>query len=187
MKKKDKQYIELLKKGDRQVLSEIYSSYFDACYSWVRKNFSADKEDFNDVFQDAVIALYEAAVDHKLDDVSCSLKTYLFAVCRNLLMKKMRLQKNIDMKVEEVAVHFRDWVDESDESQEKIALMKEEVNTMGEPCRSILTHFYYHNLDLEEIKEKMDYPNANVVKVQKSRCLKYLREKMQKAWSRTLN
>ncbi len=188
MNRADKQYIELLKNGDRKVLSEIYSNCYDSCLIWVQKHFRANKDDFEDIFQEAVIILYEAAIDDKLEAVTCTMKTYLFAICRNLLFNKMKLQRKADEKVEEVTIYSREWIEANNiDNKEQIALMKKEVEAMGEPCKGILTQFYYHNSKLDEIRQQMDYPNSNVVKVQKSRCLKYLREKLQVAWNEILS
>ncbi len=63
-----------------------------------------------------------------------------------------------------------------EESEEYLALPNEaEINqaieNLGEPCRTILLHYYFHQLSLERIAEQLHYANANVAKQQKFRCV----------------
>jgi len=51
---------------------------------------------------------------------------------------------------------------------------------MKEPCKSILKYYYYENLSMERIADVMNYKNADTVKSQKLRCMKYLEESLQK-------
>jgi RNA polymerase sigma factor (sigma-70 family) len=49
---------------------------------------------------------------------------------------------------------------------------------LGEKCKEVLTLFYYRGLTIEEIAAFLNYNNKDVVKSQKSRCLKSLKDKM---------
>ena len=51
---------------------------------------------------------------------------------------------------------------------------------MEEPCKSILKYYYYENFSMNKIAEAMKYKNANTVKSQKLRCMKYLEESLEK-------
>ncbi len=44
------------------------------------------------------------------------------------------------------------------------------IDTLGEPCRSLLIGFYYEKLSMEELANKLNYKNENVAKQQKLRC-----------------
>ena len=50
-------------------------------------------------------------------------------------------------------------------------------NLLGEKCQEILNLFYYKSLTIDEIVQVQGYENKNVVKSQKSRCLKSLKER----------
>lgn len=150
---------------------------------WMKNHFDADTPKLEDVYQDSMIALYEAARDRKLDSLSCSLKTYLFAICRNQMLRQFKLQKRQDEKVDEVAVYQREWLEPDEDNMEKVEQVKVAILRTDEPCKSILTLFYYEGMNIDQIAEALGYPNKNVVKVQKSRCLGYLKEKIWKTRS----
>ena len=46
------------------------------------------------------------------------------------------------------------------------------MNDLGEPCKTIITDFFYGGLTMEEIAEKMGYTNAANAKNQKYKCFK---------------
>ncbi len=68
--------------------------------------------------------------------------------------------------------------DESLSHEQK--LLKKYFETLGEQCQKLLTMFYYRGLSIKEIIAEGGYNNANVVKSQKSRCLKTLKERILK-------
>jgi len=45
---------------------------------------------------------------------------------------------------------------------------------LGEPCKKILTLFYYDNLSMKEIVEHLPYENEQVVRNKKYKCLQAL-------------
>ena len=49
------------------------------------------------------------------------------------------------------------------------------METIGEPCKSILELFYFRGFSMEAIAERLQYKNENVVKTQKLRCLTSLK------------
>ncbi len=180
---KEHELISRLKEGNENAFRKLYNLFYKSCRQWVRNHFDADSDRFEDVYQDSMIVLYEAALDGKLDHLSCSLKTYLFAICRNQMLRQFRLQKRQDEKVEEVAVYQREWLEPEESDQESVELVKMTIQETEEPCRSILTLFYYDGRSIDEIAASLGYSNKNVVKVQKSRCLGYLKEKLWKTKS----
>ena len=177
---KEHQLIERLKNGDENAFRKLYHLFYQSCKQWVKKHFDFENALFEDVFQDSMVVLYEGARDGKLDDLSCTIKTYLFAICRNQMLKQFKLQKRQDEKVDEVIIHQREWMEKDDLNQEKVDQVKMIITNTEEPCRSILKLFYYDGKSIDEISVILGYSNKNVVKVQKSRCLGYLKEKVWK-------
>ncbi|WP_254097249.1 RNA polymerase sigma factor [Aquimarina sp. Aq107] len=55
-------------------------------------------------------------------------------------------------------------------------LLRQHFKNLGKRCQEMLTLFYYRGLTIDEITESLGYENKNVVKSQKSRCLKSLKE-----------
>ncbi|WP_425390482.1 RNA polymerase sigma factor [Ekhidna sp.] len=175
----DKNVIDRLAQGDEAAFKEVYNTYKEESRNWLIKHFGTDFS-FEDVYQDSVIVLYEAALDGKLKDLTCTLKTYLFAVCRNQLLKRFKMQRRQDDKVDQIKVYYREWLEEEENENGLINQLKKHFGEMKEPCKSILKMFYYQSMSLEQIAETLKYSDKNVLKVQKSRCVKYLKDKVWK-------
>lgn len=120
----------------------------------------------------------------KLVNLDSGLKTYLFSIGKNVLLKKYNDKRN-EISYEDAYMRVdRVMMDNNYElNKQKSALIERIAETtikMKEPCKSILKHYYYENLSLEKIAILMNYKNANTVKSQKIRCMKYLEESLSK-------
>ena len=177
----EQQLIQLLKGADKDVLKRLYLEYRGAFISFAQK-FCHNTNDIVDVYQDAIIVLQEKAIRGDLDELRCSLKTFLFGIGKYMLYDKMRKQKRTvstlkvkqeDYDYESIALDFLD--DESNKMQQQL---QRAFATLGKKCKEVLTLFYYRGFTIDEIGTHLNYENKNVVKSQKSRCLKQLKEKI---------
>ena len=84
---REEKLITQLCQGDEKAFTKLYASYSAACKSWLEKHFGRDQGTFEDVYQDSMIILFEATHDGKLDHLTYTVKTYLFAICRNQMLK----------------------------------------------------------------------------------------------------
>ena len=178
--KKDKNILENLQKAQEEVFIEIYRKYRDSFISWAAKIYSSDRDTAADCFQDAVIILMNNAKTGKLDHLDAGLKTYLFAIGKNVLLKKFNKHKK-ELSYGKIPSEYElAGIDEYDElfnyKNTLIDKIAELASNMKEPCKSILKHYYYENLSMDKIAEIMRYKNAETVKSQKVRCMKYLED-----------
>jgi len=174
----DNQLIAQLKKRDRNALKDVYREYKTEFFRFALRYTKAD-DVLEDIFQDAIIAVYENALTGKLDNLKSSLKTYLFSTGKFMLFKKFRDTKevatdeNYIFDKKEMAVMEDVYKDEGpDEYQKKLMA---NFKKLGDKCREILELFYLQGMKLDEIVRIQGYENKNVVKSQKSRCLKTLK------------
>ena len=86
----DKQLIKQLKNRDRNALKEVYNDYRREFFKFANR-YETDQSTLEDIFQDALIALYENAQNGKLDTIKSSLKTYLFSIGKFMLFKKFNV------------------------------------------------------------------------------------------------
>lgn len=166
----------LLKSGSEEGIIQVYDAYRSEFIQWCMKNFSAMEADAADIFQDSVIALYYNIRNEKISELSSSIKTYLFAIGRNLALKK--LNQNSKMVVNDDIVKLSsEFVDddflEANDKKEVIASL---LTEMGEPCQSILRLFYFHKFSMDAIASRLGYKNEHVVKSQKLRCFNTLKK-----------
>lgn len=181
---RDENILENLQKAQEEVFIEIYRKYRDSFISWVAKIYSCDRDTAADCFQDAVIILMNNAKTGKLGHLDAGIKTYLFAVGKNVLLKKYNKHKK-ELSFEKIPSEYElAGMDEYDElfnyKNNLFDKIAELATNMKEPCKSILKHFYYENLSMDKIAEIMRYKNAETVKSQKVRCMKYLEDSLEK-------
>ena len=184
---KDKNILENLREAREEFFIEIYRKYRDSFNSWTAKYYSCDQHTSSDCFQDAVIILMNNVKSGKLIQLNSGLKTYLFSVGKNVLLKKYSLKRK-EVVFEEITMGYDsqdllEYDELFDYKNKLIDKVAELVVNMKEPCKSILKHYYYESLSMEKIAEVMNYKNANTVKSQKLRCIKYLENLLEKKYS----
>ena len=178
----EQQLIQLLKEADKDVLRRLYLEYRSAFISFAQK-FCSNSNDIVDAYQDAIIVLQEKAFNGDLDELRSTLKTYLFSIGKYILYEKMRKQKKLvsHMSTEQEAYDYNtialDFLDGDEPNEMQIQLQKAFV-TLGKKCKEVLSLFYYRGYTIDEICTRLNYDNKNVVKSQKSRCIKQLKDKI---------
>jgi len=172
---------EELKKGSNKALSSIYKMYKSDFIRYARK-FNLSDEEVVDVYQDAILALRENVVTGKLNILNSTLKTYFFSIGKYMIYDCLRKKNNIDFKeLKELEVNYKSeefnflFTKELSEKQKKLSIA---FQKLGDKCKRLLTLFYYQEYTLEEIVNELNYKTKDVVKSQKSRCLKTLKDKM---------
>jgi RNA polymerase sigma-70 factor (ECF subfamily) len=178
---RDYVHIQSFKNGNPRALDEFYLRHQREFLKWAEKVFGLDAAEALDVYQDAIIILYENIQHDKLNQLSASLKTYFFAIGKNLILKKLARRKS-EMKrwqnamKEEEHTQVPDFENLPDQEQTKFEAVVFALEGLSERNQSILRLYYYHKLPLKDIAIELGYESADVVKNQKVRCMKYLRK-----------
>lgn len=176
--------ISRLKNGERDGLKQIYINYKQEFFRFSSR-YEMEEEVLEDIYQDAIIVLWEKAQVGKIDNLKCTVKTYLFSIAKYMiydyLRKSSKIMYSLDDYVldnydKEVTEEMRQNGDLSPYQMKLLANFKK----LGDKCREILSLFYYRGFTIDEIMENQGYESKNVVKSQKSRCLKSLKELIRK-------
>jgi DNA-directed RNA polymerase specialized sigma subunit len=69
---------------------------------------------------------------------------------------------------------------EEDENDNEMILLQNNFKKLGEQCQKVLRLFYYEEKKLDAIQIELNYTNKDVLKSQKSRCLKQLKDLIKK-------
>ena len=93
-----------------------------------------------------------------------------------MIFKKLKKEKITILEDDNLNFVFKDDMDEEDSKNSQIILLQDAFDKLGERCKEVLKLFYYDENKLEEIQEKLGYSNKDVLKSQKSRCLKQLKD-----------
>lgn len=172
--------IKYLQELGKDGVKKVYVSYRESFINFAKK-FSSSKEDVLDSYQDAIIILQEKAIRGELNNLKCSLKTYLFSLGKYILYEKNRKKSKTFMIIKEdedynyiktTEVFFNENLNKNQK------LLEKAFSSLGKRCKEILTLFYYRGYSIEEIVEALQYENKNVVKSQKSRCIKQIKDKI---------
>lgn len=167
-----------LKEGEEEAQFEFYDNNKAAFLNFAQK-YKLPQDDVVEVYQDACLVVFENAIKGKIENLNSSLKTYLFGIGKFLIFKRYKeLQKQSSIQVnEDLAYTYFDPFGESDESK-KLKSIRNGLKSLGKKCRELLKLYYFEEKELEEIMLVMNYESKNVLKSQKSRCLKQLKEKI---------
>jgi RNA polymerase sigma factor (sigma-70 family) len=179
-------------KENSDYLGIVYKRCKANCLGFMRKmtGGSISDGDFEDIFQDASIILYEKII--KGDFIlTCSLQTYLNSVCRFQLLNtigKSKLTTNYqenssdddDENPNGYNSAITDRLDDIEHSNEPqflaIESALEKMKLAGNHCYELLTLFWYHKKSHDEIAKLMNYSNDKTSKKQKSGCQEKLRK-----------
>ncbi|OBX23681.1 MULTISPECIES: sigma-70 family RNA polymerase sigma factor [Bizionia] len=175
----DEDIVKALKKGHIETLEAVYLEHKSAFIGFAKK-YTSDEDLITDMYQDAIIALRENAINGELDNLKSEVKTYLFSIGKYKIFKALKQQQKVHL-VSEPAL-FDSLKNEYDLSTELIGELTDEqkqlqaafINLEGK-CKEILTLFYYRGFTIDDITAELNYNNKDVTKSQKSRCLKALK------------
>ncbi len=176
---KEQEIISEIIHGNEEVVVELYNSFKDEFINWSAFRYKLDREDALDVFQDVVIGFYENVKQGKLDSLNHKLKTYLFAIGKNLIINRIKYDQRFDHQADPLDnLATNNLAMQEFEVTDRHRLIIKHLGLLGEPCSSILKLFFYDAFSMEAIAQNLNYKNADVVKSQKLRCINELRKKI---------
>ena len=140
-------------------------------------NNNGDEDDAKDVYQEAIIVLYNKIKGGNFE-LSSKLKTYLYSVSRRIWLKKLTQmsKKTNNIADFEDVLAIEEDVEAHEHKDMQFDKMKVALDCLGEPCKTIIEDFYIHNLSMQDICEKFGYTNTDNAKTQKYKCLQRLKK-----------
>lgn len=174
--KADPVILEKIRNGDKSQLGAIYKAYQSEFIGWLTNQYNCSHEDARDAYQFAIIALYDNIQNNKLNELNSSLKTYLFAIGKHKILEGHKASVRFVEKEEESIKNIPEvnrWEEELHE--ESLQLVEECLEKLGEPCKTLLELYYFHNMSMDEIAQKMSYRNRQTSKNLKYKCINRLR------------
>lgn len=168
--------LEGLAKNDRQAVETIYKQHFTMVQSMIINN-NGSADDARDIFQEAMIVLYEKARSGQFE-LSSLLKTYIYSVCRRLWLKRLQQQQKFvpELNGLEDIVPVEEEMEGHDQRTVEFQVMEKSMQSLGEPCKSLLEAYYLQKRNMTEIASSFGYTNADNAKNQKYKCLMRLKK-----------
>jgi RNA polymerase sigma factor (sigma-70 family) len=176
----EEDHIKILVHGNPIEVGKLYNGHREAFLNFGKK-YGLSYDDLSDIYQEAFIALRKHALNGKLDTVKSSLKTYLFGIAKFMIFDLLKEKKKtreynpsthgIHDSIDVIATDIGD-----DGLSHEQVLLQSHFKKLGKKCQEMLTLFYSRGLSIDEIVEHTDYTDGSVVRSQKSRCLKTLKD-----------
>jgi len=176
----DDTIIKGLREKESSSIKILYKEYFPLIRSIVQRN-SGNFQDAEDVFQDGLIVLFRR-VQVPSFTLQCSLKTYFYAVCKNIwlqrLERKYRLLYQADLEVhEDMEAYSADSNNLKEKNLEKMRLYQHHFLSLPQDCQSLLTLFF-RKIPLKEISVILGLKDEAYTKTRKYLCKNMLRRKI---------
>lgn len=157
-----------------QALTQLYRRAFPAVQRLVRRQ-GGSPDDAQDVFQDALVVLYEQAVAGTLM-LTASASTYLVGVSRHLWQHELRRRARLPH--EPLPDDLGPLLADAPAAEETAFAVLDYVQQLSDKCREVLLAFYYFQQPLTQIAATHGYRSVRSATVQKFKCLERLREKV---------
>ena len=168
---KELELLDGLARNDRKAIETLYKDNFGTIQTFILNN-NGTTDDARDVFQEAMILLFEKARGGNFE-LTSQIKTYVYSVCRRLWLKRLQQLQRFGSPVEnmEEIIPVEEEIEEQDRKSEAFAIMEKAMNHLGEPCKSLLEAYYIQKKQMHDIAEGFGYTNADNAKNQKYKCL----------------
>ncbi len=165
-----------LARNDKKAVETIYRENYSTVQSLIINN-NGTADDAKDIFQEAMIVLYEKARSGNFE-LSCQIKTYVYSVSRRLWLKRLQQVNRYsgDIGNAEALVQVEDDIEEHTRRDAEFEMMGKAILSLGEPCKSLLEAFYLQKKNMQEIAANFGYTNAENAKTQKYKCLVRLKK-----------
>lgn len=165
--------IECIRTGkNNEALKYLYKGPLKKIRKFILMN-SGTLDDANDVFQDAVIVLFQYVKNGKYNEAH-DLDGFLFKVAKNawidISRKKQRTLSSsyINEEIHDEADYLNDII-----SKEQLNMFHQLFNQLEENCRKILSYVIFEKKSMKEISLMMGLKDEKVAKNQHYRCKKY--------------
>ena len=165
-----------LANNDSKAVDTLYKSHFPMIQHFVMNN-NGSFDDAKDIFQEAMITLYEK-VQNDTFTLTCQIKTYLFSICKHLWLKRLQQigKYSSPLSGQEESISVENDLGLIEKKDAAFAIMDRALNSLGEPCKSLLEGYYLNKKGMQELAADFGYTNADNAKNQKYKCLMRLKK-----------
>ena len=169
--------IAAIKANDSVALKPFYIANYRKTQSLVLSN-SGTEEDAKDVYQDAFIVVWNSIKNNTFVPINeTAIEGYLYAISKNKWLDILRSPrfKNTNHNIIEEILND-DTHDKNGEEMFEIKLKKtmNAFKNLGEPCKALLTTFYFEKKSLKDIAQILNIEEATA-RNKKYRCMEKLR------------
>lgn len=171
----EKEIFERICKGDEKALEFLYQKYYRMMTKMVITN-SGTEEEARDVYQDALIVFWQKATSGNLV-LTSKMSTYIYSICQNLWRKELDRKKRLSSEEKDTSVTL------DTESSEREKILAKCIDQLGETCKKVLMFYYFEEMSMQDIADKLGFANTDTAKTKKYKCKKKLDELVKAQYS----
>jgi len=139
------------------------------------RNHGGTRADAKDLFQDALIILLGKAKD-EVFTLTCSIGTYLYAICRNKWQEELRRQGRFTQELDALTDEPQDLGGMLAE-EGRFAIAERALRSLGGKCLELLQRFYLLKEPLLTIAKSIGLAGEGAAKTRKYKCLEEARKR----------
>jgi RNA polymerase sigma factor (sigma-70 family) len=158
----EKEIFERICKGDEKALEFLYKKYYRMMTKLVITN-SGTEDEARDIYQEALIVFWQKATSGNLV-LTSKISTYIYSICQNLWRKELDRKKRLSNEEKDTPVAL------DTETAERERIIAKCIDQLGDTCKKVLTYYYFDEMSMQEIADKMGFANTDTAKTKKYKC-----------------
>ncbi len=177
MKLINEEDVESIKNGDMSPLKVIFNSNYSYCVDSLIRLFGCSQSDAKDLVVDSILVLKDKITAHEYSNEN--VRSFLLKVASNKLKnQRKRNARLVDYDPILLGKYLSTQTesDESDGIKKQVQRIIQGIQSLGDPCTSVLQLNLVEGLSLEVVYQQLGYNSKGVLKTTKSRCMKKLLE-----------
>ncbi len=171
--------LEDFRKGSEFAFGMLYEENFGMISNFVLNN-SGSVQDAEDLFQDAMLVLVEKL---RMDDfqLTASLNTYVYAICKNLWLKKLR-NSSFLVDFEDIQEeHFQKSIHQSIEDEMSyLEKLKSYMLKISSHCNRLIHDIFFRDKSIDQIQSEYGYSTRHNAQNQKHKCIQQIKKVKEK-------
>lgn len=167
--------LERIRNGDNNPLKRIFNECFAVCVQQLKSYASCSISDAEDAVMDSFLVLRDKVYSGAFSNDN--VQAYILTIARNKWRNKTKRDKRLlDINPAEIERVFYDVSDTDDIKVKRIKIILSSIELLSDKCRELLTKNIAEGVPLKELQTELNYSGYDVLKTSKSRCMKKLRE-----------
>jgi RNA polymerase sigma factor (sigma-70 family) len=175
----DQEIVNLIRESKYNPAMKSLYAYLPVVKKFVMQN-NGTRQEAEDIFQEGLV-IFCNKLNNPAFLLTCSINTYIYSVCKLLWLDELKKNKKLkndlipsNEDIEEDTQH--DIEDDKPAKQAQEAVMK-----LGQKCKDLLELFYFKQLSMKDIAQKLGFASEKVAKNQKYRCIEKAKENLKQS------
>lgn len=171
----DETLLKQLKAENSDSFQLLYKFYYPSVTAFVRQNMG-NTEDAEDIFQETIVVLLRKIRQPEFV-LTSTLKTYLYAIAKNLWLKRLRGSKLISVEdFEKYLVEKSSFSIEFEPEPSKEEKVDRWIKKITDNCQRILQAIFFNHEPMESLMKKMGWRNKHVAANQQYKCIQQVKK-----------